>query len=234
MLSGACYAWYAGMRCAIIKLLPDEHEGTKFAEDLDATRERHPWLKLKFVMADKGYDAQLRAYGQTGRHSYLRCAPATQGQKTGKRRYGGLYDENGRPVCVGGKPMAYLGTDPEGGHHFRCPTGGCRLKDKIDWSRYCDSEHSEKPEGKLLRIMGIVPRFSDLWEMLYKLRTGIERWFSSDKRSRLLDSHQLLKKGKIKLHANGSMLAWLLTALTHLKADDYDHMRHMRINLPGK
>ena len=79
-----------------------------------------------------------------------------------------------------------------------------------------------------------MPRFSDLWEMLYKLRTGIERWNSSGKRSRLLDTHQLLNKGKIDLNAKGSMLAWLLTALTHLKADDYEHMRHMRINLAGK
>ena len=38
-------------------------------------------------------------------------------------------------------------------------------------------------------------------------RSAIERWFSSSKRSRLLDKHQLLKMGKIKLHANLSTLA---------------------------
>ncbi len=67
--------------------------------------------------------------------------------------------------------------------------------------------------------MGIVPRFS-------------KRWFSSAKRSRPLDGHQLLETGKISLHVNMSMLAWLLTALARLKADDYRHMRHMYIRLP--
>ena len=79
--------------------------------------------------------------------------------------------------------------------------------------------------------MGIEPRFSKVWKELYKKRTAIECWFSSGKRSRLLDSHQHLKKEKIELHADISMLASLLTTLTHLRADDYKHMRRMTIKL---
>ena len=214
----------------------NENEGPKFAEDLDKALERHPWLRLrlKFVMVDKGYDAtpNFEHTVKRGGIPIFAVRRPPKDKKTGKRRYEGLYDEDGRPICVGGESMAYLGTDPDGGHHFRCRPDGCWLKNKVDWSRYCDSYHSEKPEGKLLRIMGIVPRFSELWRTLYKKRTGIERGFSSGKRSRLLDSHQLLRKGKFELHANGSILASLLTMLTHLKADDYKHMRHMRIKLP--
>ena len=36
----------------------------------------------------------------------------------------------------------------------------------------------------------------------------------------------------VSLHVNMSMLAWLLTALARLKADDYKRMRHMYIRLP--
>ena len=214
----------------------NENESPRFAEDLDKALERHPWINPKLVMADKGYDAMpnFEHTVKRGAIPIIAVRRPPEDKKSGKRLYDGLYDEDGRPVCVGGEPMTYLGTDQDGGHHFRCRRSGCWLKDKIDWSRYCDSEHSEKPEGKLLRIMGIVPRFSGLWKKLYKKRTGIERWFSSGKRSRLLDSHQILRKGKIELHANGSILASLLTMLTHLKADDYNHMRHMRIKLPGK
>ena len=64
------------------------------------------------------------------------------------------------------------------------------------------------------------------------MRGSIERRSSSAKRSRLLDMRQLLKMGKIRLHTNLSMLAWLLTALAHLKADDYRRMTHMYIRLP--
>ena len=113
----------------------------------------------------------------------------------------------------------------------RCPSEGCWLKDKVDWSRYCNSGHSEQPEGRLLRIMGIVPRFSKVWKKIYKKRTEIERYFSSGKRSRLLDSYQHIRKEKIELHTEMSMLASLLTTLTHLRADDYKHMRHMTIKV---
>ena len=128
--------------------------------------------------------------------------------------------------------MDYIGTDKVGNHYFRCTDEGCWLKHKVDWSRYCNSGHSEKPEGRLLRIMATIPRFTKLWRKIYNKRGAIERWFSSGKRSRLLDKHQLLQMGKITLHVNMSMLASLLTALARLKADDYRRMRHMYIRLP--
>ena len=67
---------------------------------------------------------------------------------TGHRLFDSTYDEDGRPVCVGGQSMEYLGTDQEGNHHFRCPSDSCWLKAKVDWSRYCNSGHSETaPKG---------------------------------------------------------------------------------------
>ena len=81
-------------------------------------------------------------------------------------------------------------------------------------------------------VIGIVPRFTKLWRKIYNKRGAIERWFSSVKRSRLFDSHQLLEMGKISLHVNMSMLSRLLTALARLKADDYRRMRHIYIRLP--
>lgn len=209
----------------------NENEVKHFAEDLDATLARHPWIKPKAIMADKGYDAvpNFEHAVKRGIIPNIAVRRPPKDKKTGKRRYDGLYDEDGRPICVGGEPMTYLGTDPKGAHHFRCQAGGCQLRNKIDWSRYCDSHHSEKPEGKLLRIMGLVPRCSGLWKKWYKLRTAIERYFSSAKRSRLLDSHRYFKQEKVELHANMSALAYLLTALTHLKADDYKSMRHMNV-----
>ena len=48
----------------------------------------------------------------------------------------------------------------------------------------------------------------------------------------MLDSYQHIRKEKIELHAEMSMLGSLLTTLAHLRADDYKHMRHMTIKLP--
>ena len=125
----------------------------------------------------------------------------------------------------------YSATRPSG-HLFRCPLEGCDLKGKIHWSRYCDSQHYEEPEGRLLRIVGLLPRCSAEWKAEYKKRPIIERYFSSGKHSRLLDTHRCLNIFKVSLHVAMSMLAYLATALAHLQADDYAHMRHMRIKFP--
>ena len=77
-----------------------------------------------------------------------------------------------------------------------------------------------------------MPRCSDEWKERYKLRTVIERYNSSAKHSRLLDQHRYLNIEKVSLHAMMSMLSYLGTALAHLKADDFAHMRHMPIKLP--
>ena len=50
--------------------------------------------------------------------------------------------------------------------------------------------------------------------------------------SRLMDVHRYLNIHKVSLHVAMSMLSYLVTALAYLKADDYAHMRHMRIKLP--
>ena len=78
-----------------------------------------------------------------------------------------------------------------------------------------------------------MPRCSEEWKERYKLRTVIERYNSSAKHSRLLNQHRYLNIGKVSLHAAMSMLSYLVTALAHLKAYDYAHMRHMRIRLPA-
>ena len=85
----------------------------------------------------------------------------------------------------------------------------------------------------MLRIVGLLPRCSEEWKAEYKKRPIIERYFSSGKHSRLLGTHRYLNIFKVSLHVMLSMLAYLATALAHLQADDYAHMRHMRIRLPA-
>ena len=81
--------------------------------------------------------------------------------------------------------------------------------------------------------MGLLPRCSVEWKAEYKKRPSEERYFSSAKHSRLLDTHRYLNGQKVSLHEVLSTLAYLATALAHLNADDYAHMRYMRIRLPA-
>ena len=202
-------------------------------QDLDDCLALYETLGPQYFLGDKGYDSleNIKHLVSLGLIPVV-AVRLPEKDEEGQRLYDGIYDKDGRPTCVGGKPMEYVETDPEKGHLFRCPAEGCHLKGKIHFSGYCDSEHYEKPEGRLLRIVGLLPRCSEEWKSKYKLRTVIERYNSSGKHSRLMDAHRYFNIYKVSLHVAMSMLSYLATALAHLKADDYAHMRHMRIKLP--
>ncbi len=207
---------------------------TVMIEDLDDCLALYHELSPRYFLGDKGYDSLKNILHIIKRSMMPVVAirlPAKD-KETGKQLYDGIYDADGRPTCVGGKSMEYIETDQERGHLFRCPAEGCSLKDSVQFTRHCDYQHYEKPEGRLLRIVGLLPRCSPKWKAEYKKRPGEERYFSSAKQSRLLDKHRYLNIKKVSLHVAMSVLSYLATALAHLKADDYAHMRHMRIKLP--
>ena len=203
-------------------------------QDLDDCLALYETLGPRYFLGDKGYDRleNIKHLVSLGLIPVVAVRLPEKDEETGKRLYDGIYDAEGRPTCIGGKSMEYVETDSEQGHLFRCPSEGCHLKGKVHFTRYCDSEHYEKPEGRLLRIVGLLPRCSEEWKEKYKMRPIIERFFSSDKHSRLLDTHRYFNIYKVSLHVAMSMLSYLATALAHLEADDYAHMRHMRIWLP--
>ncbi len=212
----------------------DASDMTVMIEDLDACLALYPELSPHYFLGDKGYD-RLPNFQHTvsrGMIPVIAVRRPTKDKETGERLYDGIYDKDGRPTRVGGESMEYILTDPEKGHLFRRPAEGCSLKDKVQFTRHCDYEHYEQPEGRLLRIVGLLPRCSPEWKTEYKKRPGIERHFSSAKHSRLLDTHRCLNGGKVSLHVVLSELSYLATALAHLKADDYAQMLHMRIKLP--
>ena len=203
-------------------------------QDLDDCMALYRTLSPRYFLGDKGYDSleNIKYLVSLGLIPVVAVRLPRKDEETGKRLYDGIYDADGQPTCVGGKSMEYVETDPAKGHLFRCPLDGCDLKSKVNWSGCCDSERYERPEGRLLRIVGLLPRCSEEWKAKYKLRTVIERYNSSGKHSRLLDKHRYFNIYKVSLHVVMSVLSYLTTALAHLKADDYAHMRHMRIRLP--
>ena len=77
----------------------------------------------------------------------------------------------------------------------------------------------------------MVERTSPEWKQLYSRQQPIERMFGCLKRSRLLDRHQYVWFDKIRLHVGLSVLTYLATMLTRVRADDLNKMRHMRIGV---
>ena len=202
--------------------------------DLDAGMDLYQTISPRYFLGDKGYDSlkNIEHIISFGMVPIIKIRRPPKDPETGKRLHHGIYTADGRPTCIGGLPMDYVETDAEEGHLFRCPPEGCPLKEKVLFTGHCKDQHYEKPEGELLRIVGLLPRCSDEWKTEYKKRTGIERYNSSVKHSRLMNQHRNFNMIQMSLHVLMSTLTYLATALAHLMADDYAHMRHMRVKLP--
>ncbi len=196
---------------------------------LQKTLETYPWLRPKYLLGDKGYDA-------LSNHEYLvghGITPVLHLRKPQKGTlHDGIYTEDGSPTCMGQVAMEYMRTDPDTGHHlFKCPSEGCPLKTNgIKGMRYCDSEVWENPADNL-RVIGVLHRASRKWKRLYKRRMSIERVFRSLKHSRALEGHMVRGMKKITLHATMSLLTYQATATARLKAGDYAGMRQMRVKV---
>lgn len=225
---------YYGLPLYINVRPANENEGPKFRGDLDAALELHPWMNPRYLTAAKGYHAtyNFEHVVDLDIHPVIDIPKPPKDRKTGKRLDEDIYSGRGLPVCIGGREMDFLETGEDGKHRFRCPEGGCHLKGRMDWSRYCDFDYAEKPEGKRLRIMGTLHRASEEWKEIFKKRTSIERYFSSAKHSRLLNQHQYLGQPRVSLHGRMSTLSYLMTAWGRLMAGDYENMRRMHIRLP--
>lgn len=186
-----------------------------------------PWLKPRYLLADKGYDSLNNHKAVVSRG----IVPVIHIRKEHRSKglHKGVYSDKGSPTCLGMTAMDYIRTDRETGHHlFRCPADGCHLKDKPSGSTRCDSEVWEDPAANL-RVVGILPRASAEWKRQYNKRMSIERIFGSVKHSRLLDQHRYRGLRKVRLHATLSFLTYQLTALARVKAGDVENLRMMRV-----
>ena len=175
----------------------------------------HPWLRPTHVMADKGYDSRANHEAAAGRDAILVC-PARR--YANNRLYEGIYTERGVPTCVGMVEMEYVDTDPEKGHLYRCPPGGCHLADRKG-VRYCHDDvwvnRSDNP-----RLFGPIRQGSPEWKTLYRLRQSVERVFKSMKESRRLERHFVRGLRRVSLHASMSTLGFVATFLVKLLAGE--------------
>ena len=188
---------------------------------LDLTQKAHPWVKPKYVMADRGYDS-LANHRNIMRRGGVGIIPMRRKRRGEGNTYDAYYNFWGEPTCVGKAKMEYVKTDPEMGHLYRCPAEGCRLKNRKG-TVYCKDEMwvSTKAEDNP-RLHGPIRRNSDEWKALYKTRQSVERVFKSAKQSLRLERHCFRGLNKVRLHALMSMLAFTARLLVQTLAGSAD------------
>ena len=208
----------------------NKSDSTELRPALRKTLAAYPWLEPGSLLADRGYDSLVN-------HQFLvrlGLVPVIHIRKPTAQDglYDGIYTAEGKPTCLGQQAMDYIRTDPEtGAHLFRCPGTGCPLKKEGTKAIvHCDTEIWEEADANL-RVLGPLPRFTEAWKRLYRLRMSIERIFRSLKHSRGLEGHCARGLRKITLQATLSVLTFQMTALARLRAKDPDRMRRMTVKV---
>ena len=196
-------------------LLPDliEHGKSQFS-----------WFQPKAVIADRGYDSKAN-------HVYLMqnsVAPIIKIRRApNKQSFDDLHTLDGQPLCLGNQPMEFIEANPHRGLLYRCPEGGCHLKDSFTGGvRHCDSEIWENPY-KNPRTLSWIPRHTQTWKDLYAMRQAVERFFKSTKESRRLEDHCIRGLRLVTLHSLMSVLSFQATALVKLQGGQKTYMRWM-------
>ena len=209
----------------------NKNESPLLRDLVELVRETYEWFNPEYLLADRGYDAQVnhQFLDDLGIKPIIHIRQSTADDKL----HDGIYSTMGIPTCDSKKKMEYLWTDPVTGEHlYRCSPDGCKLKPRSSGAvRYCDTtEHWEDPKQNL-RVLSIVARASKLWKILYGKRPVIERYFSSGKQSRLLNSVLYLTKAKVVAHVGMSEMTYLATMLARLEHDHIDNLRQMRLSV---
>ena len=181
----------------------------------------HDWFAPRYVMADKGYDSEANHQAVMARGAVPVVAiRVSKGAAQGL--HGGVYNNDAAPTCLGMLAMEYVRTDPEKGHLYRCPPGGCKLKERKG-VLHCQDWIWEKHEHS--RLFGPVRRGSREWKDLYGLRQTVERIFKGLKQSRRLEDHCLRGLRAISLHNTMAVVAFQATALARILAGQAEYMR---------
>ena len=180
---------------------------------LDRVRADHPWGTPTYVMADKGYDARSNHEAVAKRGGVLIC-PARRPPNADL--YEGVYTPQGVPTCLGMMEMEYVRSDPDRGHLYRCPRGGCHLRGRKG-IKYCSDEFWENRSDNP-RLFGPLRQQSQAWKDLYRKRQTVERVFKSMKESRRLERHFVRGLANVALHAAMSVLAYSATVLAQIRA----------------
>ena len=176
---------------------------------LEHVQQQHPQLTLHSAAMDTAYDDQ-DIYQRYSQDNIAPIIPLNPRNTQGKTQLGNdlLMDEKGTYYCARtGLPLVKNGTDPQrkGRQKVVCSPTGCR-KECPFRQECCDSSKVGKTfylyPNKDLRLIGLIPRGSNLWKQLYAQRTAVERTNSVLKSpTHQLDSPRGTGQDNIQTHA---------------------------------
>jgi hypothetical protein len=124
-----------------------------------------------------------------------------------------LISPEGRYTCLAGVRVVYWGKDPKRGRlKFRCPAAlgkyQCLFRSTCSLSSYGRTFYLHPHRD--YRLIGPVPRGTDLWQEKYNARTSVERAYSEEKGSHHLADLRVRGLAKVKIHVYLALCAQVI------------------------
>ena len=198
-----------------VKVTPaNEGDSPQAKPLLMGAREKHPETPINTSSMDSAYDSYENyrfAIEDIGTAPIIALNPRDRADAITR---GSLYlSEDGSYTCVAGFKVVYWGKDKKRGRlKFRCPAavGRCQCLFRAT----CSLSHYGKTfylhPNRDYRLIGPIPRGTDLWQEKYNARTSVERAYSEEKGSHHLANPRVRGLAKVKIHVYLALCAQVI------------------------
>jgi len=197
-----------------VKVTPGNEADSPQAKPLLQTaRKKHAELPINTSSMDSAYDSYENyrfSIEEIGAAPIIALNPRNGSDAL---TVGSLRLSDGRFTCLAGFQVVYWGKDPKRGRlKFRCPAalGRCQCLFRSACSASSYGKTFYLHPARDYRLIGPVPRGTDLWQQKYNTRTSVERAYSEEKGSHRLANPRVRGLSKVRIHVFMSLCAQVL------------------------
>jgi len=188
-----------------VKVTPaNEGDSPQAKPLLKGAKERHPEIKIDSASMDSAYDAYENYRFVIEEMGTVPIIALNPRGKVDAITDGSLYlSGDGIYTCYAGFKVVYWGKDKKRGRlKFRCPAAvgrcQCLFRSSCSLSPYGKTFYLHP--GRNYRLIGPIPRGTDLWQEKYNARTSVERAYSEEKGSHHLANPRVRGLARVRTH----------------------------------
>jgi len=192
----------------------NEHDSPQARPLLRGVRQRHPEVKFDSASMDSAYDAYENYRCAIEEIGTVPIIALNQRSRVDASITNSLYlSHDGCYTCMAGFKVIYWGKDERRGRlKFRCPAalGKCQCLFRSDCSLSSYGKTFYLYPDRDYRLIGPIPRGSNLWQEKYNARTSVERAYSEEKGSHRLANPRVRGLAKVAIHAYLALSAQII------------------------
>ncbi len=181
---------------------------------LKGAKEWHPQVRIDSSSMDSAYDSYENYRFAIEEIGATPIIALNRRNGADALTLGSLYlSPEGKYTCLAGFQVVYWGKDPKRGRlKFRCPAAlgrcQCLFRSTCSASSYGKTFHLHPDRD--YRLIGPIPRGTELWQEKYNARTSVERAYSEEKGSHHLANLRVRGLPKVKIHVYLALCAQVI------------------------